>query len=124
MGTKVTIAQLQADAEELFGDYEVEFGAGKVLVLRPLLRLTEKEQADATKLEGKFTRLLNGDVETTDALRDGRTAAQQLLRLLAKTKTQADAFIRAHGHDIVLIVTLFKGYREATQPGEAKDSSS
>lgn len=124
MGAKLTIAQLQAEAEGLYGDYEIDLGGGKTLVLKPLLRLSDEKQNKAYELQDRLFALQKGETKTENVTRDVRAVLHELIRLIAATKAPADAFIKSHGQDVVLLMTLFKGYTEANQVGEAAASPS
>lgn len=125
MGTKRTMAELRAQADDLYGDYEVDLGNGKTLVLRPLLRIPDVEQNKAYEMQGRLNALLNGDSDSDNATGEARTVLHKLIRLFAATKSTADAFLKMKdAQDLVFLTALFQDYREATQLGEAIDSSS
>lgn len=125
MGTKRTMAELRAQADDLYGDYEIDLGNGKALVLRPLLRLPDAEQNKAYEMQGRLNALLNGETVSDNATSEARSVLHKLIRLFAATKSTADLFLKMKdAQDLVFLTALFQDYKEATQLGEATDSPS
>jgi len=117
MATSVTLADLQAAAQERWGDFRIE---DIDVTLRHALRLSE---ADRKKLADLFEEHTSSDEDDDDP--DGSKLLgrmRAIVEIVAEDKAQAKRLLDAFGGDATLIVVLVEQYMEATQLGEASDS--
>lgn len=111
MATSVTLADLQAAAQERWGDFVIE---DLDVTLRHALRLTDKDReklAELFEAEGE-------DENETDLL----TRMRAIVEIVAADKTQAKRLLDHLKDDPALLVIVVEQYMEATQLGEASDS--
>lgn len=120
---KVTLAQLQAEADGKYGDYVVELPSGNDLVLRSVLRLSDAKQDKVRELQNKM------DSAGKDSAEEGstkvlKTAVHELIRTVAATRKPADELIKLHGDDLGFLLVLVGNYTKDSQLGEASTSES
>ncbi|MGZ3140799.1 phage tail assembly protein [Lentzea chajnantorensis] len=126
MGTRKTFAQLQAEADDRYGNYEIELDNGDVAVLLPLLRLPDSKRDHIEKLLGQIIELQDtpkGE-DTKGRSAQLRTAVREFFRQVAQTKKPVDELLRRCGDDLGLLLTLIEDFVAATQAGEASTSPS
>lgn len=128
MSTRVELADLQNEADQEYGNYEIGLGEERPpLVLVPVLRLDEQKIQRFYELHQHLAKLgadqknkVGGD-GTITALRQ---AFHEMLTLAAQDPDIAKQFLADHGGDFVLLQKVFTGYMQSTQPGEASASPS
>lgn len=115
MATSVTLADLQAAAQERWGDYVIE---DLGVTLRHALRLSKKERAALAELQGSE----DEDEDDGEDDEDVVDRIEKTITLLAATPAQGEKLLEAVGGDATILIALMEQYQEATQLGEASDS--
>lgn len=133
MGTRKTLAQLQAEADERYGNYEIEISEDCVVVLLPVLRLPDDKHDKVRELLRKINTMQEAaSAEQTDESADGkasgtatlRATVHEFFRTVAKTKKPVDELLKRCGDDLGLLLVLIEDFSEASQAGEASSSPS
>jgi Mycobacteriophage tail assembly protein len=119
---KVTLEDLRAAADAKYGDYEIDLGEQGSVVLRNALRLPAAQRRELGALQDR----LNGDggKSTADQFGDMAETIKEVVLLLATSTPAARKLLVKVGDDLALLLELFAGYQEHTQPGEASSSAS
>lgn len=110
----VTLADIQAAADRKYGPYVIDMGNGSSVTLLNALRLPQEKRVALMKLQ---------DLQEEDAENIG-AHLEEMVRLTAKTKADADRLIRAVGGDLALLAEILEGYGKASELGEASASES
>lgn len=120
MGKQVSLADIKAEADRQYGDFEVD-GA----VFRSIMRLTGEKKAKASGLLKELQGLQEAEKgqatfeETNIAARGVMT---DLMMVVAATQAPAKALCAKL--DDAELLTLVQMYIKETQPGEASSSES
>lgn len=125
---KVTLDDIRAAAERKYGDYEVDLGQDRVLVLSNPLRLPKAKRKDLFALIDKVQADDTGpDADEdrpsqADEIEGQLGAVRDILRLIADRAEYAEELITAIGDDLPMLMEIFEGYMGVAQPGEALNS--
>lgn len=128
---KKTLAQLSAEADERYGNYELEL-ENSTLVLLPVLRLSDAKQDTIRELQRKMTALESGTGntggdETEKAIGSSKRLKQlvhEFIRTAAATRKPADELIKLKGDDLGFLMTLIEDFMKDSQLGEVSASES
>lgn len=115
-----TLAEIREAAERKFGDYPIDLGEGRTLVLRNALRLP----ADERKQVGGLHKALADAGNAEDPLGAQVDAARDMFRLLASRQDDAEVLIEAVGDDLPTLLEIIGRYNAVARPGEASPSGS
>jgi hypothetical protein len=119
---KITLTDIQDAADRKYGPFIIEMPDGSEVALRSLLRLPGKKRGELLRKAEQLKdarALMEADPDM-----DFAAMIEDTLRILAPTKTAADKLIKVCDHDVAVLMEVFLGYMEASQPGEAQSSES
>lgn len=114
----VSLTQINEEADERYGPLIVEDVPGGDITLRNLIRCTENEMDQVTKLDARLREAKKSN-DVGQALR----CAKDLLRLVAVGK-DGDRLITELGDDSAKVMYVLELWAEKTQAGEALRSAS
>lgn len=115
----INLSDIQEAAEKKYGPYVVKGVPGGDVTLVTLLRLPKDKRKQFVQL----AKSLEGfDLDSFED--DIAPQFEEALRLAAKNKAEGDRLIKALGGDLAMLLEVFTGYSEASQPGEASPSQS
>lgn len=126
MGTRKTLVQLQAEADERYGPYEIEISENCVVVLLPILRLPDDKHDKIHELLAQINALQETPAGEDTAGRTAqlRSAVHEFFRTVAQTKKPVEELLKRTGHDLGFLLTLIEDFVESSQVGEASPSPS
>lgn len=107
----ISLEEIQADAQERYGDLNIETGT-ETLVLRNALRLSKEARAE---LFGLFDKREENEDAPAEDIED---VFDDVLRLVA-SKAHAAKLLK---YDAPTKAVIFERYSKATQAGEASSS--
>lgn len=115
----INLADIQAAADAKYGPYLIEGVPGGDVTLISVLRLPTDRRKQFIQIARALESL---DLDNLDD--DIAPRFEDALRLVARNKVEGDRLVKALGGDLSLLVEIFTGYSEATQPGEVPPSQS
>jgi hypothetical protein len=118
---KITLADIKDAADRKYGPFIVELPDGEI-PLQSLVRLPGKKRAELLRKAEDLKDMGRLMAEQPDL--DLAALLEDALRILAPSKAAGDRLAKACGHDTGVLMEVFLGYMEASQPGEAKPSES
>lgn len=126
MGTRKTLAQLQADADKRYGNYEIEISENCVAVLLPILRLPDDKHDHIHELLARINALQEAPSgeDTKGRTAQLRATVHEFFRTVAQTKKPVDELLKRTGDDLGFLLTLIEDFVESSQVGEASPSPS
>lgn len=104
----VTLDSIREAAERKFGNVEIEFGEGRVCVLRSPLRLGKVERDRLSELS-----------EAGETVEDAVEQARESIRLVATNRKDADALLRVIGDDVPTLFEVIGAWHAGCEAGEA-----
>lgn len=119
---KITLADIREAADRKYGPFIVELPDGSELPLQSMLRLPGKKRGQLMRMAQEFSEM--GRLFVEDPELDFASKIEEALRILAPSKAVGDKLIKACDHDAGVLMEVFAGYMEASQPGEASPSES
>ena len=114
MSFTVTLDDIKEAAEKRFGNVEVPLDESTVVVLRNPLRLSDEERAELVGMQDRAN-----EAEESE---DQSKYFEEMLLIVADSKTKARRLIDSFNGDLTEMVTLVQLYQEHTQMGEASPS--
>ena len=115
----VTLADIQEAAERKYGPYIIELSGGQTCTLVNAIRLSKDKRKKVLSLQDK----INGEEKDVDEANVDEFL-EDMIRLVAKSKADADRLIKAAGGDLAILMSVVEGYSEGSQLGEASGSES
>jgi hypothetical protein len=125
MSNSYSLSALIEDLDREFAPYKLEIGEGDTLVLRNLLRVSDRERAAVTEALQVIDEVQSKDEDgkdqsPEDAAKMSAAVADILRAVTADSK--GDRLVRVINGDLLLAMKILNGWMEATQPGEAQNS--
>jgi hypothetical protein len=124
---KISLGDLQKEADKKFGGLIVEDVPGGDVVLLNGLRLTNEKKVELDRLQTEAVELAKR-LEDGDLSDDERRQATEhpmfgrILRLVCESDEAAERLFDLIGDDHGLLLTIWNAYTDAAQPGEAQTS--
>jgi hypothetical protein len=107
-----SLADIQAAAEAKYSSTKINISDSETVELRNALRLGKDERKALTAVQGQL------DEDGADQ----QDLMEQALVIVAASKAQGNALIKAIGGDLAVLAEVFAKYGEETQAGEASPS--
>lgn len=114
MSNSFSLDDIRKAAEAKYGSTDIELPDGKVCSLVNPLRLSKEKRAELVSMQDKMD---ESGADQFDILADA-------IRLVATSKSKAEALIEAADGDLTILVEVFSNYTSSTQVGEASASQS
>lgn len=127
---KISLGDLQKEADKKFGGLIVEDVPGGDVVLLNGLRLPNEKKVELDRLQKEAVELAKRLEDGENLSDDERRQATEhpmfgrILRLVCENDQSADRLFDLIGDDHGLLLTIWNAYTDAAQPGEAQPSQS
>lgn len=124
MTNSYSLADLRADLDKEFAPLSLDLGAGKSVVLRNLLRVTDAEREAVLSALAEVDELHDGEDDSATSPEDMSrlSRAVELVLTTVAEPGKGPALAAALNGDLMLSMKVMERWTEATQPGEAEPS--
>jgi len=124
MGNIFTLESLREELDREFAPFQMDMGDGRVLTMRNLMRLPEKNQDKVFALLDEMGAQKSDDESSLSVSKRNSALALDVFLLVADDEKLAKVLVDNLRDDMALTMKVFSAWMDGAQAGEAEASDS